>query len=203
MRTLAIDTATRMCSVALFDEVECIASVHQDIGRGHAEKLLPFIAGLPDKGRAGQICVNIGPGSFTGIRVGVAAAKALAFAWGTTCSGYNCLSLVAAMAQRSDPVDVVMAGGHGEVFFQSFDAAGNAANGPQSLLPQIAVERSRADYIVGDVAQAFVALRGNGEAIEILPNARCWHMIAGQAQLTPKPFYGREADAKPAKMAAA
>jgi tRNA threonylcarbamoyladenosine biosynthesis protein TsaB len=203
MRTLVIDTATRMCSVALFDEAHILEFVHEDIGRGHAEKLLPFIARLPDKGRAGQICVNIGPGSFTGIRVGVAAAKALAFAWGATCAGYNCLSLVAAMAQRAEPVDVVMAGGHGEVFFQSFDANGNAAKRPQSLLPHLAAEKSRADYVIGDVAQAFVALRGEGEAMDILPHARFWHLIRAHPTLAPTPFYGREADAKPARVAAA
>ncbi len=203
MRTLVIDTATRVCSVALFNGVECVTFVYEDIGRGHAEKLLPFIAGLPNKGRADQICVNTGPGSFTGIRVGIAAAKALSFAWGASCSGYNCLSLIAAMAKQTEPVDAVMNGGHGEYFFQSFDAAGHAAQEPRSLSPENAVAISSASYIAGDVSEDFVALRGNGVAIQILPDARHWPEIAALPVLLPSPFYGREADAKPTKVVAA
>ena len=80
MRTLVIDTATRACSVALFDGKQLLAAQHEVIGRGHAERLLPLIAALPDNGKAEQIMVDVGPGSFTGIRVGVAAAKALGLA---------------------------------------------------------------------------------------------------------------------------
>ena len=97
---------------------------------------MPYIAALPDKGRADQIMVNIGPGSFTGIRVGVSAAKALAFAWGIEAHGYNCLALVAAMAADAGryPVDAVMSGGHGEYFFQSFGAGGATTADPVSLV---------------------------------------------------------------------
>ena len=95
MKRLVIDTATQACSVALFDDDVCVAAQHEVIGRGHAERLVPMIAGLPDKGRAQSICVNVGPGSFTGIRVGISAARALALAWQAECSGYGCLDLVA------------------------------------------------------------------------------------------------------------
>jgi tRNA threonylcarbamoyladenosine biosynthesis protein TsaB len=197
MRTLVIDTATRACSVALFDGDDCIASHYEVIGRGHAEKLLPFIAALPDKGRAEQIAVNIGPGSFTGIRIGVATAKALAFAWGASCTGYGCLSLVAAMATNEEAVDVVMAGGHGEYFFQSFAVQGKAKFDPVSLPPQDAANVSKAHIIAGDVAQIFATLRGGGRFLELLPDAVHWHLIADQLKLLPSPFYGRAADAKP------
>jgi tRNA threonylcarbamoyladenosine biosynthesis protein TsaB len=202
MKTLVIDTATRACSVALFDGAQCVASHYEVIGRGHAEKLLPFIADLPDKGRADQIMVNIGPGSFTGIRVGVAAAKALAFAWGVPCAGYGCLSLIAAMVEQSGAVDVVMAGGHGEYFFQSFDESGAATREPVSLPPSVAVAQSQANIITGDVAKAFVDLKGHGFAIEQLPDARAWHLIAEHAAQAAAPFYGRAPDAKPASVKA-
>ncbi len=198
MRTLVIDTATRACSVALFDGTDCIASHYEVIGRGHAEKLLPFISELPDKGRADHIAVNIGPGSFTGIRVGVAAAKALAFAWGVPCSGYNCLSLVAAMATRDEAVDVVMAGGHGEYFYQAVSSAGVALKEPVSLLPHIAIAQSSAKLVAGDIATTFVATLGHGLAIDLLPDARSWHVIASHPVLPARPYYGRPPDAKPA-----
>jgi tRNA threonylcarbamoyladenosine biosynthesis protein TsaB len=197
MKTLVIDTATRACSVALFDGAQCVASHYEIIGRGHAEKLLPFIADLPEKGRSDQIMVNIGPGSFTGIRVGVAAAKALAFAWGVPSAGYGCLSLIAAMVEKPEPVDVVMSGGHGEYFFQSFDATGIATSEPVSLLPSDAVARSGANIIAGDMAQTFVALKGHGLAIEQLPDARAWYLISTRAALAVAPFYGRAPDAEP------
>ncbi|MEY4870668.1 MAG: tRNA ((37)-N6)-threonylcarbamoyltransferase complex dimerization subunit type 1 TsaB, partial [Pseudomonadota bacterium] len=103
MKRLVIDTATQACSVALFDDDVCVAAQHEVIGRGHAERLVPMIADLPDKGRAQSICVNVGPGSFTGIRVGISAGRALALAWQAECSGYGCLDLVAAIARSSRP----------------------------------------------------------------------------------------------------
>jgi tRNA threonylcarbamoyl adenosine modification protein YeaZ len=200
MRTLVIDTATRACSVALFDGQHCLAFSHEIIGRGHAEKLLPYIAGLPEKGHADQILVNIGPGSFTGIRVGVSAAKALAFAWQIEAHGYNCLALVAAMAADAYhyPVDVVMAGGHGEYFFQAFDGDGFAPAAPESITPHLAAERSLAALIAGDAAQDFTAFRDGAVIYDSLPNANCWSLISGLPKLPPRPFYGRLPDAAPA-----
>ena len=73
---LVIDTATAACSVALLDGDRVFAERHEVVGRGHAERLVPMIAELPDGGRAEAILVDVGPGSFTGIRVGLAAARA-------------------------------------------------------------------------------------------------------------------------------
>src|SRR5687768_8493268 len=73
---LAIDTSTAACSAALFDAAgECVGSADERIGRGHAERLVPMIAELLDGRRADRILVGVGPGSFTGIRVGIAAAN--------------------------------------------------------------------------------------------------------------------------------
>ena len=198
MRRLIIDTATRACSVALFDGDVCIAAFHEDIGRGHAERLVPMIAELPDKGRADIIHVDVGPGSFTGIRVGVSAARALALAWGAECYGYGCLDLVAAMARNGNAVavDVVMTGGHGEYYFQSFGDDGAALTEAQSLPPEIAVKRSSAALVAGDMSVRLVTSRGFGQAIDILPNSISWPSISAEQSLLASPLYVRGPDAK-------
>lgn len=198
MRRLVIDTATRACSVALFEGDVCIAAFHEDIGRGHAERLVPMIAELPDKGRADSIHVDVGPGSFTGIRVGVSAARALALAWGAECHGYGCLNHVAAMARNGgdNAVDVVMTGGHGEFYFQAFGDDGAALTEAQSLPPELAVTVSKASLVAGDMAQRLVTLRGSGEAIDLLPNAQSWLHISASIPLPPSPLYVRGPDAK-------
>ena len=200
MKRLVIDTATQACSVALFDDDVCVAAQHEVIGRGHAERLVPMIANLPDKGRAQSICVNVGPGSFTGIRVGISAARALALAWQAECSGYGCLDLVAAIARSSRPeidaLDVVMIGGHGEYFVASYGAGQSYDAAVASLPIEIAVQQLRAPVIVGDAAAAFVEARGWGEALPVFPDAKYWPFIAQASALPPTPRYGRGADAK-------
>ena len=72
---LAFDTSSSACTVALFDEAgQCVASADEVIGRGHAERLMPLIAQILDGRSAQHILVGVGPGSFTGIRVAIAAA---------------------------------------------------------------------------------------------------------------------------------
>lgn len=199
MRTLIIDTATSVCSVALYDQRELVASADEIIGRGHAERLLPFIADLPENGKAERIMVNVGPGSFTGIRVGIAAARALAFAWQAELGGYNCLQLVVAMARerlgRAEAIDVFMTGGHGEYFHQYFDEMLSPGSPLQSL-PIGQVQRAlRGNIVAGDIAF--------GNHVSVLPNADKWHLIADIPTLAPKPLYGRGPDAKPPQRAAA
>jgi tRNA threonylcarbamoyladenosine biosynthesis protein TsaB len=98
LRTLAIETATEACSVALFENGALLAHVHELVGRGHAERLIPMIAELPERGRAERVLVDCGPGSFTGVRVGLAAARAFGLAWGAEVVGYSSLALIAATA---------------------------------------------------------------------------------------------------------
>lgn len=198
MRRLIIDTATRACSVALFEGTECLAAFHEDIGRGHAERLVPMIADLPDRGRADAIHVNVGPGSFTGIRVGVSAARALALAWNAECHGYGCLDLVAAMARGDETiaVDVVMTGGHGEYYFQPFAATGEALADPLSLPPAAAAQHSTADYIAGDVAEQLATMRGAGRPVVAIADARHWRRLANHPTLAARPLYVRGPDAK-------
>nr|WP_315456255.1 tRNA (adenosine(37)-N6)-threonylcarbamoyltransferase complex dimerization subunit type 1 TsaB [uncultured Sphingorhabdus sp.] len=198
MRTLVIDTATRACSVALFENAQLLAGHYEVIGRGHAERLLPLISDLPETGKADQIMVDVGPGSFTGIRVGLAAAKALGLAWGVPVHGYGCLALVSAMARqhldKPETIDVVMTGGHGEYFFEAFDASGASIAPAASIVPDRVPILATANCIAGDIAP----VNADHRWIETLPDARQWmHLPEGNA-LPPIAIYGRAPDAKPA-----
>lgn len=203
-RLLAIDTATIACSVALFENGALIASDYAEIGRGHAEKLIPAIAGLPDRGKANKILVNCGPGSFTGVRIGISAAKALALAWGAEIHGYSCLALVAAQARNQletpRPICVAMLAGHGEYFLQNFSASGEALGPFASLTPDQAANQIKADIIAGSAAAELAGMVGADEHYPILPNASQISLVASDMKkMSPKPVYGRKPDAQPVK----
>ena len=200
MRTLVIDTATDACSVALFDDGDSLAGEWRLLGRGHAENVIPMIAALPERGRARRVAVSSGPGSFTGVRIGIAAARALAFAWGAELVGYPTLSLVAAMARAQGgdcPIAVAMTGGHGEWFVARFDEAGDATMAPASMRPAQAIAACADAVVAGTQAKALVTARGHGHALELWPDARSFALLpSGELRPDPAPIYGRPPDAK-------
>ena len=201
MRVLAIETASEACSVALFDAGRLIAHDYRVLGRGHAEALVPMIAALPNKGKAARILVSLGPGSFTGVRIGLATARALGFAWGAEVLGYSTLTLVAAQAQAihpGTPVTVCMNGGHGEWFVQDF-SAGHPEGDLQTVTPAAAAAAGAQHCIAGNRAKEFAALLGDDRlVIDLLPDA-AKALLVPQAMLTAAlaPIYGRGADATP------
>ncbi len=199
MRVLAIETATAACSVALIEDGVVIAADHALVGRGHAERLLPMIANLPDGGRCNAILVDIGPGSFTGIRVGAAAARALGFAWGVPVHGYASLALIAVIdGGRADTV-VAIEGGHGELFFGRYGGDPlNEIEAPRSMPFGLAVESVSAARIVGNAAARLVEAGVAATALDVAPDARGTVLLpTALSMLPPVPFYGRGADATP------
>ena len=200
MRLLVIDTATQALSVALLENDALVARFHDIVGRGHAEALLPVIASLPDGGRADLITVDVGPGSFTGVRIGIAAARALGLAWGAHVVGYQTTTLIAAMAAKIHdgpaPITVTITGGHGELFWQRFEADGHTPIGPVASTPIAQLARDLDDPIFyGAGAEALVTARGAAGAISLYPDAADFPLIAGLPPLPPTPVYGRGADA--------
>lgn len=198
--TLVIDSATEACSVALFDRGSYVAGDFRVLGRGHAEALVPMIAALPGKGRAGRIAVALGPGSFTGVRVGLATARALALAWGAQLIGYPTLALIAAMARDAEgheAVGVAMTGGHGEWFVQGIDSDGRSGRDLASCKPADAVSLTTEALVAGNQAAALVEARGFGRALSILPDARSFLALNASDVLSDvHPLYGRAPDAK-------
>ena len=197
-RVLVIDTATPACSLALIEDGRVAAERHEFVGRGHAERLLPMIADLPDGGRAGRILVDVGPGSFTGIRVGIAAARGLGLGWGVPVAGISSLALVAAAEPIDGPLAVVLEGGHGELFMQLFTAPPLAVAGPLRSLPPAAARAALAGVrAVGDGLRWLESDDPRNAPRGRLPRAADAMLLPPDlAQLPPRPLYGRAPDAK-------
>ena len=196
---LAIDTSTAACSAALFErDGACIAHKDELIGRGHSERLVPMLHEMLDGRRADRILVGVGPGSFTGIRVGIAAAQGLAIAWDCELKGMSSIALLAAGAQGAEPVAAAVEGGHGELFVQQFDGSPIR---PQSDLFNLPTSEAAAvvdaGLVIGSAARILVEARGRGRAIDGWPSAKNALLLPEELRtLAPKPVYARAPDAR-------
>ena len=196
---LAFDTSSAACTAALFDgSGACIARADELIGRGHAERLVPMIAELLEGRRCEEILVGVGPGSFTGSRVAIAAAHGLAIGWSARLQGMSSLALLAAGARSEGEVAAAVTGGHGELFVQQYDAQSLV---PVSQLtsadPSKSAEVAGAMLVVGSGARLLVDARGTGEAVEMWPSAaNALRLPLSLRSLPPKPVYARAPDAR-------
>jgi tRNA threonylcarbamoyl adenosine modification protein YeaZ len=192
VRTLIIETSTTACSVALIEEGAVVARLHDVVGRGHAERLIPMVAAL---------LVDCGPGSFTGIRVGIAAARGLALGWGAEIAGFSALPLIAAMGfsdRLTDDIAVILEGGHGEVFMQAFNADLTPCSPMESLKPGDALAALAGRRAVGNGVRWLADLGVNLDLTDMLPDAAAAALLpATLTRLAPRPIYGRAPDAKP------
>jgi tRNA threonylcarbamoyladenosine biosynthesis protein TsaB len=181
-----------------------VAEHHELIGRGHAEAVVPVVAGvLAAAGhvRPDAILVDIGPGSFTGLRIGIAAARALGLAWDVPVSGISATALVAAAALDITPglehVTAVLDAGRGQVYVQTFDAALVAAGDITALSPADAATLLAGKPIAGPAATQ-LGTPGIGVVVHT-----DWPRAANARLLTPaaralgvSPLYVRAPDAK-------
>lgn len=197
---LVFDTSSAACTAALFDHSgECVARADELIGRGHSERLVPMIADLLDGRTADRLLVGVGPGSFTGIRVAIAAAHGLAIGWNARLAGLSSLALLAAGAEAIGKVAAAVAGGHGELFVQQFDSATlEPAGDLLNLPPSQAAHAVSADLVVGSGARQLVDARGWGEAREAWPSAANALKLPESLRTLPaRPVYARAPDARP------
>jgi tRNA threonylcarbamoyladenosine biosynthesis protein TsaB len=206
MIVLAIDTAGVDCAAAVFDSDsgELLGRVSDTIGRGHAERLMAMIDEALAEARltladVGRIGVTVGPGSFTGIRVGVAAARGLALALGVECVGVSTLEVLAETAPETDkPVLAAINAHRDQVYAQTFE---HGTPQGEPLLLELDDYLARAavpgTILIGS-ASVLVADRNAETAPDHYPIEIVARISAtAKAQGKPKPLYLRGPDAKP------
>jgi tRNA threonylcarbamoyl adenosine modification protein YeaZ len=218
MRVLAIDTALEACSVAVLDTEQPADAVHetQAMVRGHAEALMPMIARVLecaelDAKEFDRIAVTTGPGSFTGLRVGIAAARGIALAARKPAVGLTTLAAFAApLIAANDAVPVVSAvdARHDHVYLQVFGAGGLTLVKPRLLNMPEAVRAALGGppRLVGTGAEILARAWPADEAAPVsvgcdrAPDIQ-WVARLGAAApestSPPKPVYMRAPDAQP------
>ena len=129
MKILAFDTALNACSVAIADDSQILAHAHEKRRRGHAEALLPMIEAEMKKAGLTYndldlIAVTVGPGTFTGLRIGLAAARGIAIAAKIPIIGITTLEALAAAVPlavtKGRPVIATADARRGEIYMQAF-----------------------------------------------------------------------------------
>ena len=216
MTILALDTAGSMCAVALYDPhtQQILAEVSHDIGKGHAEVLLDYVAQCFEAAKiarntVSRVAVNIGPGSFTGVRVGVSAARGFGLALSCPVvgvSGFEALACEAQAVAQAQPVLIALSAYRGDIYAQGFAADGSPATNPvagsETELLQV-LEQLGADYaLYGSAAQQLSAAEGRERKItgtSASASIRTFARLAAErdAGIPPEPLYMRGPDVKP------
>jgi len=218
MRVLAIDTALEACSAAVLDTERAgvVAHESQAMQRGHAEALMPLIARVLDRTRLtfselDRIAVTTGPGSFTGLRVGISAARGIALAAGKPAVGLSTLAAYAAPYIAADdtlPVVAAVDARHDHVYLQVFGPGGRTLVTPRlvALADARRMASTGGPRLVGTAATMLAANWPVAErpptAVEQRPAPDIdWVARLGAAAvetgLPPKPLYLRAPDAQP------
>lgn len=215
---LAIDTATNACSAALWADGSLLASLWEPMVRGHAERLVPMIGEIAEAADRpvkdiDLVAVTVGPGTFTGMRVGLAAARGFALSAGVPCLGLTTLEVIAeGVGDAPGPVMVVIESKRSDVYVQNFNADGDALDSPASRAPETLAEAARVHgaggvlTLAGDAApRVGEVLTADGHqvrqsetahpdaAVLAAMAARRWR--SGQTVARPVPLYLRPPDA--------
>jgi tRNA threonylcarbamoyl adenosine modification protein YeaZ len=216
MKILALDTASSWCAAAVYDSGTdtVLAEISENIGKGHAEVLMDYIEqAMTQSGIAmaklDRVAVNVGPGSFTGVRIGVSAARGFALALDRPALGVSAFDALAseiAVSHPGHPVLVLLEAHRGEIYAQAFGADAVAITGPMVLAREEALaliqQQSSETILAGSAAAALnESLAGSFSVARGEPTAR----IGTYAKLAalhepgeaPKPLYMRGPDVKP------
>jgi tRNA threonylcarbamoyladenosine biosynthesis protein TsaB len=217
MMVLAIDTALDACAAAIFDSSDgtIVAADTQFMSRGHAEALMPLIAGVMETAglrfdRLDRIAVTVGPGSFTGLRVGISAARGIALATGKPAVGITTLAALAAPYIDADPATPVAAtidARHQHVYLQLSGPGGRILLSSRivPLTQAVHAAAGASACLVGSGARLMADLWPETATAPRIDERRAadiaWVARLGALsdpyEAPPKPLYIRAADAHP------
>jgi tRNA threonylcarbamoyladenosine biosynthesis protein TsaB len=206
MKILAFDTALGACSVGLWDGRAVTAHESIAMTQGHAEALMPMIERVMAAGQLtyadlDRMAVTVGPGSFTGLRVGIATARGLAMAADKPAVGVTTTEcLAASVANPTARILAVVDSKRGDVFAQLFDANLTAVTAIENI-PDGELKRLCGPtplHIVGDAALRASAVLQNALSVDVVTSCAVRDVAArgGVAALGrgPEPVYVRAPD---------
>jgi tRNA threonylcarbamoyladenosine biosynthesis protein TsaB len=218
MRVLAIDTALAACAAAVLDTERAAITAHESLAmqRGHAEALMPLVKRVMDRSGLAiadldRIAVTTGPGSFTGLRVGIAAARGIGLAAAKPVVGLTTLAAYAAPFIAADdtlPVVAAIDARHDQVYLQVFGPGGRTIVAPRlsPLREALRAAATGAPRLTGTAADLLAAAWPSAERPPSAVDQRSAPDIAWVARLgaaasetgsAPKPLYLRAPDAQP------
>jgi len=179
MIVLAIDTALSACQAAVWEDGRVLASATEPMDRGHQERLAPLVAETVRRAgigfdRVDRVAVTVGPGSFTGLRVGLAFAKGLALALGRPCVGIGTLEALAAGAEPRGLAAAVIDARRDQVYLQVF------ADGAPAMAPDV--------LPLAEAAARLAELHTGAAARLVGPGAGLLEGVIGQARVDSRPF---------------
>ena len=202
MRVLALDTCLSACSVAVLDDGRTLASASEPMERGHQERLAPLAREVMAQSGLtfadlDRIAVTLGPGSFTGLRVGLAFAKGLGLALDRPVIGLGCLEVLAAPFAGAPGRTLALLPGRGEAVCRQVFEAGEAL-GPPALVPVADLEAlAPVARIVGAPQLAGEALPGAVRSSPAVPDpVVAGRLAAGRPAGGLDPLYMRPPDAR-------
>ena len=213
MITLAVDTSAHLCAACIYDESNgtVLGRAVEDIGRGHAERLFPVIDVALHEADCSyddldRLAVCVGPGSFTGVRVGVSAMRGLALALSRPVVGVTVFEALIAENPQGNPVLIVLDARRNEVYAQLFGRAGDAQNSAAALSYEAAADlaTSAGAFLLGSGAPLVLSPNHGGHpgvlGTQTTADIASFAKVAAAkaiADRAPGPLYLRTADAKP------
>lgn len=211
MKILSIDTAMAACSAAVIDTERALplAAAFVPMERGHAEALPPMVADVlrasgSNMSQIDRIAVTTGPGTFTGVRIGLSFARGLGLASGVPVIGIDSLSAIAVNDDVAGALLVVSDARNDEVYAAVFDSRRALARPPHvTTAAQASLGIEPGTRVIGTAAEAVVAASGRDDLLVStagsLPVAARFARLAATAEpgAMPAPLYLRAPDAKP------